>query len=307
MPKSTLVKDIKAELLEQLKTKGMDFTMPWFRCGLPQNAFSKKYYRGGNLQHLDFVQRHNKWNCNQWGTFKQWSSKGHKIKKGSKGTQVYFWELKDKDEAYLNEKERAVFLATKKLPKVLLQKFFIVFNGYQIENYDIKKNLEHVKKMSEEAYQQIDASIEKTQANIIHHEGDAFYVKQAPFLNFENLQDDTIYMPHKENFFTDQDYYSTLLHELTHWSMTKERTNRVEKKLSYAEEELVAEIGSAFLCAYLGVEKKPRPCHAKYLNSWLQEVETKSERDVLKYFTLAQQSLDFFMKTFEEEETKEVA
>ncbi len=118
MKKSNLIKDIKAELLEQLKTKGMDFTMPWFRCGLPQNAFSKKHYRGGNLQHLDFVQRHNKWNCNQWATFNQWSSKGHKIKKGSKGTQVYFWELKDKDEAYLNEKERAIFLATKKLPKV---------------------------------------------------------------------------------------------------------------------------------------------------------------------------------------------
>ena len=98
-------------------------------------------------------------------------------------------------------------------------------------------------------------------------------------------------MPEKEKFYSDLEYYSTLLHELTHWSMTKDRTNRVAEKLDYATEELVAEIGSAFLCAYLGITKKPRANHAKYLNHWIQNIQD-SEKAMTKSFTLAQKSLD---------------
>jgi antirestriction protein ArdC len=73
--------------------------------------------------------------------------------------------------------------------------------------------------------------------------------------------------------------------------MTKDRTNRVAEGLDYATEELVAEIGSAFLCAHLGISKTPRKDHAKYLNAWIQKIED-SEKALTKAFTLAQKSLD---------------
>jgi len=115
---------------------------------------------------------------------------------------------------------------------------------------------------------------------------------------------DTIHMPYKTDFFTDVDYFSTKLHELTHWTMTKERTNRVEENLDYATEELVAEIGSAFLCAYLGISKTPRADHAKYLNAWIQKIE-ESEKAMTKAFTLAQKALDCLVEL--QEKKAEVA
>ena len=102
---------------------------------------------------------------------------------------------------------------------------------------------------------------------------------------------DFITMPDKKDFFTDVDYFSTKLHELTHWSMTKDRTNRVAEGLDYATEELVAEIGSAFLCAHLGISKTPRKDHAKYLNAWIQKIE-ESEKAMTKAFSLAQKAMD---------------
>ena len=98
-------------------------------------------------------------------------------------------------------------------------------------------------------------------------------------------------MPDKKDFFTVVDYCSTKLHELTHWTMTEKRTNRVAEKLDYATEELVAEIGSAFMCAYLGISKTPRADHAKYLNAWIQHIE-ESEKAMTKAFSLAQKAMD---------------
>lgn len=70
-----------------------------------------------------------------------------------------------------------------------------------------------------------------------------------------------------------ESYYSTLLHELTHWTAPEHRCNRALGKRfgdsAYAMEELVAELGAAFLCADLGVTNEPRMDHAQYLASWL--------------------------------------
>ena len=88
-------------------------------------------------------------------------------------------------------------------------------------------------------------------------------------------------MPDKSKFIsTDtstalENYYSTLLHELGHWTGHQHRLNRIVPTArfgseSYAVEELVAELSSAFLCAKLGVSSSPRQDHANYLASWLK-------------------------------------
>ena len=224
----------------------------------------------------------NGWKCNQWGTFKQWNDLGYKIKKGSKGSQVYYWEVREKKLAWLTEGEKAKYQATKKLPTYLLQRFAIVFNGVQIEDFKFEKIKVHKTKLDQNQIVMIDKFIENTGAHFQHGSQDGAY--------YEKLFD-AINMPDKEDFFTDLDYYCTKLHELTHWTMTKERTDRVAEKLDYATEELVAEIGSAFLCAYLGISKTPRKDHAKYLNAWIERIQD-SEKALTKAFTLAQKSLD---------------
>ncbi len=72
----------------------------------------------------------------------------------------------------------------------------------------------------------------------------------------------------------DEGYYATLVHELVHWTGPAHRLNRQMGKRfgdkAYAAEELVAEIGAAFLCAELGITQSVRPDHAQYLANWLQ-------------------------------------
>lgn len=68
-------------------------------------------------------------------------------------------------------------------------------------------------------------------------------------------------------------YYGTLLHELTHWTGARHRLDRAFGKRfgndAYAMEELVAEVGAAFLCADFSISNEPRPDHAAYLSGWL--------------------------------------
>jgi antirestriction protein ArdC len=90
---------------------------------------------------------------------------------------------------------------------------------------------------------------------------------------------DEILLPLKETFIgtgtstPTEAYYSTLFHELTHWTGHKSRCDRDLGKrfgpFAYAMEELIAELGAAFLCAELGIASKPRPDHAHYLRHWL--------------------------------------
>lgn len=75
-----------------------------------------------------------------------------------------------------------------------------------------------------------------------------------------------------------EDYYSVLCHELTHWTGSKARLDRLMKArfgdACYAMEELVAELGAAFLCADLGITHTPRPDHATYIAHWLQVLKS---------------------------------
>jgi antirestriction protein ArdC len=158
----------------------------------------------------------------------------------------------------------------------------LCYNGVQIEDYKFEKIALHKTKLNEKDVAVISDFISNTQAHFVHGSQDGAY--------YERLFD-TIHMPDKKDFFTDVDYFSTKLHELTHWTMTEKRTNRVAEKLDYATEELVAEIGSAFMCAYLGISKTPRADHAKYLNAWIQKIE-ESEKAMTKAFSLAQKAME---------------
>jgi antirestriction protein ArdC len=82
-------------------------------------------------------------------------------------------------------------------------------------------------------------------------------------------------MPPFETFRDAESYYATLAHECTHWTKHETRLNRDFGRKrwgdeGYAAEELVAELGSAFLCADLGLTPEPRADHASYIENWLR-------------------------------------
>tara|TARA_R100000231_G_scaffold97194_2_gene72681 strand:+ start:368 stop:1252 length:885 start_codon:yes stop_codon:yes gene_type:complete len=294
MKTQEILEQIQDKIVDLMQKEGTDWHKPWTSKPAPINHISKKPYRGMNsfwLSVQDF-------RSHEWATFKQWSEKGYQIKKGSKASRVVFCEVKDKKPEWLKDDELALYKSTGKLPKYFLWKNYAVFNGDQVEDFvsDIIPNV-HSVELTESKSKSVDLFVANTEAKIFHDESQAFY---SPIRDY-------IGMPNKTDFDTDVDYYSTLLHELTHWTGHKSRCNRDLQGNSirdYAKEELVAEVGSAFLCRILGVEKTVRENHAKYLNSWISLIKEDSKA-MVRAFSQAQKSIDFLEK--QQLEDKEVA
>ena len=122
----------------------------------------------------------------------------------------------------------------------------------------------------------VDKYIKNTKAIIKHGDaGRCYYVPSMDYINMSPL--DTWKQVDDQS--AQEAYYSTILHELVHWTGHKSRIDRLDngskKSLSYAQEELVAELGSAILSNMLQIAKKPSDQHAKYLNSWMKDIKDK--------------------------------
>ena len=252
-----------------------------FNYGLPVNFESNRSYNGFNTFSLSMAIMDNNWTSNQFGTFKNWNDKGYKIIKGSKSEKVFFWTQgisKDKDD----EKKPYWFLKT-----------YNVFNACQIEGYEIKED--KTEKTQFEILKDCEDYVLNTNAKINHGGNGAFYSPSK----------DIISIPLKENFIStdtstaQECYYSTLLHELVHWTGSKNRLDRLKKtqfgSKEYAFEELVAETGSAILCSLLNVSSSPRVDHAKYLNHWIDLLEDKP-RSIMTAFSQSSKAIDYLDK-----------
>ncbi len=103
-------------------------------------------------------------------------------------------------------------------------------------------------------------------------------------------------MPTFGQFDDPQSYYAVLSHEATHWTGAKERLNREFAKRfgdeAYAAEELIAELGAAFLCAELSLCNEPRADHAGYIASWLKVLKN-DKRAIFTAASKAQVAVDW--------------
>lgn len=222
---------------------------PWHRKGgsLPNNALTGRPYRGINTLMLWCAEQTHGYGDTRWATYKQWAELGAQVRKGERSTIITFFKELGEDE---DGKRRFVARAS------------YGFNAAQVEGAPeagepfpaSEWNLPEV----------FDGFVERTGARITHGGDAAFYLPS----------EDRIVMPPRDRFPTAQGYASTMAHEFTHWSGAKGRLDRDLtgrfKTQAYAAEELIAELGSAFLCAELGLEAEPHPTHASYLASWLK-------------------------------------
>lgn len=215
-----------------------------------------------------------------WMTFKKAKELGGQVKKGEKGTSVVYASSFDKSEVNDEGEE-----TTSTIPFL---KGYTVFNVEQIDGLpeqfyktpsrsgDTRARMEVVEKF-----------IVNTKAVIRHGGNKAFY----------SPSHDSIQMPPSQSFQDMQGYYATLAHELTHWTGHQVRLNRQFGKSrfgndAYAMEELVAEIGAAFLCASLGITPETREDHAAYIQSWLKVLK-KDKRAIFTAASHAQRAADY--------------
>lgn len=252
---------------------------------MPRNAITGHSYRGINVPLL--------WSRGdsdmRYVTFNQAREHGGHVRKGEHGAQVVFWQkrqLKQRDESG-GEKERSA----------LLLKVYTVFALSQTEEVQLPKIRDAIKPQNPPT---IMVDVFAKLGAIVNHGGDHAAYAPGP---------DVILMPRPEAFSSEDSYAATGLHEATHWSGAKTRlardlTGRFGTK-SYAGEELVAELGSAFLCAELGVNMALEH-HASYIDTWRQLLRDDS-RAVFAAASKAQQAADFLLGKIRPTESAEEA
>lgn len=280
--------EITATIVAQLEAADPQaWECPWTRCtasGLPSNATTGKAYRGVNVLQLWCAQTAAGHEAPLWASYKQWEAAGAQVRKGERGTAVVYYGSTSRHEPSHPRADDDGNVAFRFL------KWSTVFNASQVDGYEIAQPERPA------LVDRLDAAerfVAATGATLHHGGGRAFY-RHAPA--------DEIHMPEPERFAgsatssATEAYYGTLLHELTHWTGAKHRCDRTKGRRfgdsAYAFEELVAELGAAFLCAHLQITASPRPDHAQYLASWLRGLKDDS-RAIFKAAALAAQALDF--------------
>lgn len=288
MTKPNAYEVITAQIVEAIEAGALTFTMPWNSkgraSGLPFNASTGNAYNGINILRLWVGESANGFSTNAWASYKQWQAKGCQVRKGEKGTPIVFFKpLEIERKGADGGPEKAT------IPLIRLS---TVFNADQVEGYASPAALD-TEEDKTARLRAADLFVGNAGADIRHGGDAAFYRPSA----------DYIQMPNRSQFIgTDtstatEAYYSTLLHELTHWTGNKRRLDRLEFKNSfgsegYAFEELVAELGAAFLCQSLGVTVTPRQDHAAYIQSWLKVLKNDS-RAIFKAAAQAQKAADY--------------
>lgn len=239
------------------------FRMPWHWMGAsggrPVNALTGKFYRGVNVVMLWAEARTRGFDSCHWATYRQWRELGGQVRRGERSATIVFYKTIEV-ETPQGEGENGDSPSTR-----LAARASRVFNASQVDGW---KEPAPPPRSGVETLEKVEAFIQATGADIRERGNHAFYNPGA----------DHIQVPPRDSFVgtptssPTETFYSTLCHELTHWSGHKRRLNRDLSgrfgDRAYAAEELVAELGAAFLCADLGITNMPRLDHAQYVASW---------------------------------------
>jgi len=279
-------RDIHAQvtdrILAQLQQGVRPWVKPWSTGGLgpvrPTRSTGERY-RGINTLILWEAADLAGYTAPTWITFKQALEAGGHVRKGETGTTVVYASTFSRtleDQATGDSVEAEIpFLKT-----------YTVFNVEQCD--DLPSTLTAKPTPAPEP-QRIDAAetfVANTGVSLVPGGDKAFY---AP-------SEDVVAMPARQAFTSAEAFYSTLLHELVHWSGADTRLTRTFGQrfadTAYAREELVAELGAAFLCADLGIEGSPREDHAAYLDHWLGVLK-EDKRAIFQAARFASQASDY--------------
>lgn len=293
----TIYTDVTTKVVEALES-GLatgEWNPPWrsHGAGLPHNAVTGRAYTGGNTIALWIAEIDHEYTSSTWATYKQWESIGAQVRKGEHGTGLIKWVEPS------GKRDRAARGDDAKKPR-LVPVGFTVFNAAQVDGYEVSapETSEHAPiEHAEHFFHAVGANVTQ------HNEGRAFY----------SLGGDYIVLPPLADFHTVEGFYATLAHEHVHWTGAKNRLDRPgitargedRTREVYAYEELVAELGSAFLGAILGITPELRDDHVQYLRSWLTALKNDNKL-IFKAASAAQKAVDY-LAAFSDEKVEVAA
>lgn len=254
-----LHKEISGKILTAMESGNLPWVKPWSGKGtnnMPRNAVSKRAYSGANVLLLWLSGEANNYTSGKWLTYKQAVELGGNVRKGEKSTSIVYASTFEKQNEN-GEKNIIPFL-----------KSYAVFAIEQCENLEQLNDKPMILNV-EQRDAECEAFIKTSGADVRHGGGRAYYTTNG----------DYIMLPPYETFNGSNGYYNTALHELVHWSGHENRCNRQFGKRfgdkAYAAEELVAELGAAFMCAEFGYDMVTQ--HAAYIQNWIELIKDDSK------------------------------
>jgi antirestriction protein ArdC len=276
---------VTTQILEQLEQGVRPWTRPWSaehlagRISRPLRHTGQPY-SGINVILLWAQAVASGYSTPTWMTFRQAIELGGCVRKGEHGTTVVYANRMTRTETDGDGHD-----VEREIPFL---KAYVAFNVEQIEG------------LPEQYYARPLAPSEpQGRVAVAEHFFAAPHadIRQGGDRAYYAVGEDYVRTPPFETFCDPESYYATLAHECTHWTLHPTRLDRDFGRKrwgdeGYAREELVAELGAAFLCADLGLELEPREDHAAYLESWLQ-VLSADKRFIFTAAAHAQRACDF--------------
>jgi len=254
-------------------------TVPWHKpwhvqTGLPRNLITQKPYRGINV----FLLMAMNYEAPNWLTLRQANAMGGQIKPGEKSCPVVFWKpmkVQDKE--------------TKEEKKIPFLRLYHVFNVAQCTG------LKNIPPADNSAF------IQTLPAELVANMPQRPVIKHGMNMASYSPGSDMVNMPDRARFQSEDHYYATLFHELVHSTGHEKRLKRASimerngyGSDPYAREELIAEMGSAFLCGYAGIVDQTINSSAAYLEGWLKSL--KEDKTLIVHAAAqAQKAADFIL------------
>ena len=282
-------KIVTDKIISQLEKGNIPWKKPWSNTltNLAFNRVTKKPYSLINQLML--------LHSGEYASLKQWSSIGGRIKKGEKSEMVVFWKMN-----VIEEKNSDGTTYEKTIPVL---KYYNVFHISQVEGVEPLK-IENVNEKIQKAEEIILEYIEAEQ-EVSENFGIEFGGNKACYIPSK----DVIQMPIIENFINNEEYYSTLFHEIIHSTGHEIRLNRpldgyYENASGYAKEELIAEIGAMMLCETVGINNKSTTNNnIAYIMSWKKKLEDDPKL-IISAAGKAEKALEYIIKCNEENKNK---
>lgn len=289
-----LYEEVTRRIVAELEGGRVPWVQPWTSIpdgagagggapvvGLPRNAVTGRAYSGVNVLILWCAVIAAGWPSQGWLTFRQAQAAGGCVRKGERGTTVVYADR------FTPEAEKQRARETGEDARVVpFLKRFTVFNVAQVDGLSGNLAPEPVPLPEREIVPVAEAVIAASGVDFRVGGGEAFYAPGADFVS----------VPPQPAFYDQINYYRTCLHELTHATghrsrLARDLTGAFGSK-DYAREELVAEMGSAFLCAALGIVPTVR--HADYIGAWL-DVLREDSRAVFRAASQASRAADWLL------------
>lgn len=284
MNQTELYDHITGRIVAALEAGTAPWVRPWRSVASsgrePQNAQTNRPYSGINFVLLSMEQAAMGYEHARWLTAIQAARRGGTIRAGERGTIVVYAGHGTSEDAS-DERRQFGFL-----------KAYEVWNVAQCDDLPdavVRGRYAEIPEAGPETEHQrlpiVDDFVATTRARIRHAGAEAFYAPGG----------DYIAMPPLVAFRSSQSYYATLLHELVHWTGHHSRLDRFSRASArfgdqaYAAEELIAELGAAFVCAEFGIDGDLR--HASYIASWVRLLRS-DPRAIVTAASRAQQAVN---------------